>query len=65
MSSMPNYKQLVVKIVELCLGGLDSVRISMILKIPHDLVVETLLHCFTNGDLTLDKEGYPTLVLHK
>ena len=58
-----NYKQLITRIVELCLGGLDSVRISAILKVPHELVYETLLHCFTNGDVILDKEGLPTLVL--
>lgn len=58
-----NYKQLIIRIVELCLGGLDSVRISTILKVPHELVYETLLHCFTNGDVILDKEGLPTLVL--
>lgn len=58
-----NYRQLIAKIVELCLGGLDSLRISMILRIPHEVVLETLLHCFTNGDLTLDNEGFPTLVL--
>lgn len=58
-----NYKQLIIRIVELCLGGLDSVRISLILKVPHELVYETLLHCFTNGDVILDKEGLPTLVL--
>ena len=58
-----NYKRLIIKIVELCLGGLDSVRISLILKVPHELVYETLLHCFTNGDVILDKEGLPTLVL--
>ena len=58
-----NYRQLIVKIVELCLGGLDSLKISMVLRVPHELVYETLLHCFTNGEVTIDKEGYPTLVL--
>lgn len=58
-----NYRQLIIKIVELCLGGLDSLRISMVLRVPHDMVLETLLHCFTNGDLSLDKEGFPILVL--
>jgi hypothetical protein len=58
-----NYRQLIAKIVELCLGGLDSLRISMVLRVPHEMVLETLLHCFTNGDLILDKEGFPTLVL--
>lgn len=58
-----NYRQLIIKIVELCLGGLDSLRISMVLRVPHDMVLETLLHCFTNGDLFLDNEGFPTLVL--
>jgi hypothetical protein len=58
-----SYRQLIAKIVELCLGGLDSLRISMVLRVPHDMVLETLLHCFTNGDLIIDKEGFLTLVL--
>ena len=59
-----NYKQLITKIVELCLGGYDSLKISLLLKIPHDIVYETLVHLFTIGDLILDKDGFPVLALH-
>ncbi|MCF0124813.1 MAG: hypothetical protein HUJ68_03500 [Clostridia bacterium] len=56
-------QELIRKIVELCLGGYDSIRISLITKVPHDLVVEALEHCFTVGKLSIDRDGYPVLKL--
>ena len=62
---MNNYKQLITKIIELCLGGYDSLEISMMLRVPHDVVYESLMHTFSIGNLILDENGAPALTIPK